>query len=134
MPSDVFSPIKFYSTNARILPHQMRFYHSKSHVQSTHSSSSNRISFIRTASSHHNQLPNPQQLAFTLSPRLLSQLKSTNFIFSPRQPGGFFGAWAAVLFPWRGGVNEKSPELFSPGLRGRLPTLPLSQYHRRGEA
>ena len=32
------------------------------------------------------------------------------------------------------GIYEISPGLFSPGLRGRLPTLPLSQYHRRGEA
>ena len=30
--------------------------------------------------------------------------------------------------------TKKSPGLFSSGLRGRLPTLPLSQYHRRGEA
>ena len=46
--------------------------------------------------------------------------------------GGVLGCGVGGLWVW--GTKKGEAESLSLLLRGRLPTLPLSQYHRRGEA
>ena len=45
---------------------------------------------------------------------------------------GGLGCGVGGLWVW--GTKKGEAESLSLLLRGRLPTLPLSQYHRRGEA
>ena len=51
------------------------------------------------------------------------------------KPDGLFRMLTKVAIRGRGEEEESGRNWFlSLSLRGRLPTLPLSQYHRRGEA
>ena len=49
-----------------------------------------------------------------------------------RDLGGVLGCGVGGIWVW--GTKKGEAESLSLLLRGRLPTLPLSQYHRRGEA
>ena len=44
------------------------------------------------------------------------------------------GVWYGLVGGWDGNIYKKSAgDFLSPALRGRLPTLPLAQYHRRDQ-
>ena len=101
MLSDVFSPVKFYSTNARIYPNNcvisIANLTCKQHI-------------------HHRRIeslllePHPRIIInflilsnLHLHYRRRSYLNSSPLtLFSRLAAGVFFGAWAAVLFLWRG--------------------------------